>query len=171
MNAYYHEFSVGFNWWMVAMILFAVIAIVFGIGQTYLKRVVREQKIIWKLRYRYNDLLFMLLGVVAAIVITIMLFVESFDGVIQSFDNSLGRYESPVWSLILAPGAIVFVGAVFGCLIDLLAIVASKTKVAVQKFYWKYLRYYVKKVKRNVKILVREVIRVIDDPDTRENTI
>lgn len=144
MNAYYHEFQVGFNCWMVIAPLLVVVAIVVGFAQTYLKKVPKG----YKLRFRYNENMFLFVAVLSAVIFGVLLFLESSDGIVQYFDNHLGQYESPVWSLFLAPFAMLFASALFGVVVFFAGIGASIVKILSIRFYFRHLRRPLRKVRR-----------------------
>lgn len=97
-NEYYHAFAVGFNWWYVALPVFMVWNFLIGTRyyRIYKRRICPKFKKKWRKPFRWLN------AGVATIVVIIMAFVESSNGLIQMFDNHLTAYDSPAWSLILA---------------------------------------------------------------------
>lgn len=113
MSEYYHEFEVGFNWWMVTAPLFAVAMIALGMSLYHMKE--RDGRLI--IYRNLNDNILYVAGIVFAVVIGVQLIVESGNGIIQYFDNGLGRYESPVWSVVGLAMAVPCVVLLYGVLI------------------------------------------------------
>ena len=110
-NEYYHAFTAGFNWWYI--VLPAFMAWNFFMGTRYYcihkGRICPKFKKKWRKPFRWLN------AGVATVVVTIMAFVESSNGLIQMFDNHLTTYDSPVWSLILAGFAMgIFALLVYG---------------------------------------------------------
>ncbi len=103
MNIYYHEFTP--NLWhhfypYVAIAFFIVMAMVGS----------RQHQLIWSrkreryvIRQRYGESRLNGLSIVFAVILTTIITIESYDGILQSLDNRLGRYESGVWSLVMMP--------------------------------------------------------------------
>lgn len=118
MNQYYHEFVLGWNWWMLEAFIMVVFMVFLGIKQYYMTSDL-------KIRGRYNEKLFALVATVGAIIFGLMVFFESADGVIQYFDNHLSAGESAVWSLIFAPFAIIFASLLFFLALYGIAVLAS----------------------------------------------
>lgn len=164
MNAYYHEFSISFNWWMVFAIGMLVFSILVGIFQTKVVRKTVAKKDGIKTRYyhkyhyieRFNDNIFIILGVLSGIIFMVMLFVESADGIIQFFDNSLGKFDSPVWSLIETGVSVPIVSTIFGIIITFVGAFANIAKVLIVKFYYRHLRRPFKRAARATRALVDE---------------
>lgn len=121
MNPYYHEFSVGFNWWMVVGAIMVIVAIIAGVMQSYLTAGL-------KIKRRYNERLFALISTFGAIVFGIMLFFESGDGILQWLDNHLSLHESGALSLFFFGPALVGVAIFFFSILYGVANFASWTK-------------------------------------------
>ena len=96
MSDYYHEFTVGFNWWMITMPLFAIAMVALG-ASLYRMKERNGRLIICK---NWSDAVLYIASTLFALIAMIMLVIESGNGIVQYFDNGLGRYESPVGSLI-----------------------------------------------------------------------
>ncbi|MBO7132342.1 hypothetical protein J6V85_03770 [Candidatus Saccharibacteria bacterium] len=106
MNAYYHEFAVGFNWWMVIGAMMVVSMVLLGVYRYYLNSEVRVIR-------RFEDKLISIIAAFEAAIFGFLLFVESRDGIIQYFDNGLTEFDSPIWSIILMPFVIIFAAIFF----------------------------------------------------------
>ena len=110
MNPYYHSFDVGFNWWMlyipVSMIATAIIGwkatfhleILDDFGDTHTFKVVPDKRQVIKLGIK-----------VMAIIMGILLVVESFDGIIQLYDNLFGDGLMSVYLAICTIPVSIFV--------------------------------------------------------------
>ena len=94
LSSYYHAFTPGFNAWYVVLPLLMVIALLFGKGQYHL--------IGRKVKQRYNNNMFAITSCLGAGIMMILVACESFSGLIQFFDNHLGKSDSPFWSIPLA---------------------------------------------------------------------
>lgn len=123
MNAYYHAFTPGFNFWYLAAPLFAVIVAIIGARVYYMDG---DSKKIY--RRRYNGLLCFTLSIVFAIAIAFMIGSESFRGIVQYFDNGLERFESPVWSLVGAGMTVAMFSILYAGLLILIGRVAAWAK-------------------------------------------
>lgn len=123
MNAYYHAFTPGFNFWYVLAPLFAVVVATIGARVYYMDN---DSKKIY--RRRYNGLLVCISSIVFTIVIAVMIGNESFRGIVQYFDNGLDRFESPVWSLVGAGMAVAMFSTLYAGLLVLIGRVAAWAK-------------------------------------------
>ncbi|MCL1840105.1 hypothetical protein FWF89_03915 [Candidatus Saccharibacteria bacterium] len=105
MSPYYHAFVPGWNWWYLfaPLSILATVLLAWGIPTLRGGRIRRT-------RLAINALLFMTIA--SAVGFSVLLFVESSNGIVQVFDNQLVGYESPVWSLIFAGVAVVALGAI-----------------------------------------------------------
>ena len=92
MNSYYHGLEVGFNFWMVFVGVMIGVMIVMGLKQY---RRSRRQAV-----QVFDDRLFALVAVVAAIVLAIWLIVESGDGIIQWLDNGISA-DAYAWQSVI----------------------------------------------------------------------
>ena len=99
---FYHQFSVGFNWWMVLAPLFVVLEAVIGWRSFALRggeiRRVRHKKLV-----DYTSAMF-------AIVVAALVLIESADGIVQLLDNRTVAGESPIWNVGAVPFVALFVG-------------------------------------------------------------
>ncbi len=66
-----------------------------------------------RIRRRYNERFIMLFSIVFSAISSIMILVESGNGIIQMFDDTLAVTDSPAWSVILTPWVVMFVGMIF----------------------------------------------------------
>ena len=107
-NSYYHAFEVGFNWWMVLAMVGILVLAYAGWNNPY-----RSHRT-GKIKKHFVDRFYIFLSAVFTVAFTILLCVESRDGILQFFDNGLMWNESPFWSLLEASAAIPFIGIVFG---------------------------------------------------------
>lgn len=107
MNSYYHEIIISFNWWMVIMPAFLILSIFIGKKGAVLTRK-------GAVRYTFNERFAKIIASISGVVFFILLLVESTNGIIQWFDNSLTNQDSPAWSVILAPGAIAIIALLYG---------------------------------------------------------
>ena len=98
-NPFYHYFTPGFNWWYVIAVLGLVLVALVG----YCKYYVYTEYSYRRLMKRYNDRFIDFASTVITIVLTIMVYRESFRGIVQFLDNGLAVDENPAWSVLLAP--------------------------------------------------------------------
>ena len=94
MNAYYHTFSIGFNFWMVVAPLLMVAMVVFE-ARSY--RLFLKSLSIYR---THSDKATLMLSGLFTLLVTTMVVAESSDGIIQIFHNGLEKYESPFWSYL-----------------------------------------------------------------------
>lgn len=124
MNSYQHEFSVGFNFWMIFIILMVGVMILLGLMQHR-----------WHTRYRtkqvFGDLLFVVVAVVAGIILAAMLVVESRDGITQALDNNIPSDEYAWQSVLMMLPAALVAGGVFAAVLYAIGRV-----VALMKLGW-----------------------------------
>ena len=102
---YYHEFSVGFNLWM----LWIPVSIygMFVLGHNKYRYDWRREERTLKIVKEYGNKLEYLVMGFATFVLALLLLVESAHGIVQFFDNRLVPGESPMWSIILSAFTIV----------------------------------------------------------------
>lgn len=93
-------YNLNFNWWfVVGPLMLVLVAVISGL---------RHHRYHCRpLRARYNDRLPQLVGVIATITFMVLVFSESYNGLIQLCDNTLSTSDSPVWSLVLAGLALI----------------------------------------------------------------
>ena len=108
MNKYYHPFDIGFNTWYILAPAFILVAFVLGrLCVRELRKSRREVKI--KRTSRFND---SVVCFIMAACIFCLVIMESFDGILQSWDNTIGTMRgdpSGFYALCLAwmtPGVI-----------------------------------------------------------------
>ena len=114
MNSYYHEFQIGFNWWFVVAPLLAVVMVAIGLSIFHM-----DERTL-KIRRSYNDRLFVVLATLFAVVVMVLIFAESSDGIVQWFDNGLGKNESPVWSIVMMPFPVICLSGLYWMLLIVL---------------------------------------------------
>ena len=122
-NAYYHEFSVGFNWWYIVVPV--MLLGMFFVGFLNVKRYqghIRDKKGLrkaWLIERRFfKDYLYIFFGALTTIVFAILFIDESMLGCIQILDNWGISIEDGAWSPIFA------FGLVLPCICFLYAVVA-----------------------------------------------
>ena len=120
MNALHHDFVIfenGVDAWVFVAIGFAILEVVIGLRKYRLA--VEEDRSIRIRRRRNREAALRISAIIAVVVLTVMMFKESYVGVLQWFDNGLTRYESGVWSVLGAafaiPAAAVVLGVVIYC--------------------------------------------------------
>jgi len=128
MSRYYHEFTIGFNWYyLVAPVMLVLVGLVgasrFKLGTDL------------KIRSRFNERLTIITSVLAGVALAWMLYSESIAGIIQWFDNCLTSRDSGVYSLFLAGCAVMVVSMFYGVLAFYIARIASNVRrnVLIQK--------------------------------------
>ena len=98
MNHYYHEVSVGFNWWYLVIPALMVIFALLGSARYFTEpgtgRIRRRGK-----NYR---LFITTLAYVADIFLLFLIVTESFAGILQFCINSLAPEDSVFWAIIIA---------------------------------------------------------------------
>lgn len=101
-NSLYHEFTIGFNFWYIAVVIFIGLMIWFGTVIFAIKkgRIIRC----------YRDTLLKVAAIVFAFITAAMVMIESSHGIIQTFDNCLGYNESGFYSIICTIITIVGIG-------------------------------------------------------------
>ena len=143
-NSLYHEFSIGFNWWMVVLAVALVVMVVVGLSQVVLSKNL-------KLRWRFNNRLIIFISSIFSIIFTVLLFVESSAGIIQVLDNNLAANDSPAWSILLMPGAIIVAGGICFALLYFVGETAA--------FYREgFLRHKVREIIKNERAKKAEMI-------------
>ncbi len=121
MSRYYHEFTVGWNWWMLAASIMVGLMVVLGVMQHYMTSDL-------KIKGRYNEKLFAFAATVFAIIFGLMVFIESYDGTVQWFDNRLSKGESGILSFGFAGFAIIGASLIFFALLYGIAVLTSWTR-------------------------------------------
>ena len=124
MNSYQHEFSVGFNFWMVFIILMVGVVILLGLMQHR-----------WHTRYRtkqmFGDTLFVAVAVVAGIILAVLLVIESRDGITQALDNNIPGDEYAWQSVVMMMPVALAIGGAFAAVLYVIGRV-----VALMKLGW-----------------------------------
>lgn len=96
MNEFYHEFSIGFNYWFVLLPFQVVLMIAFGASNAKLNK--KANKI---MRRDKKGMIASALSVAMDIILMVAVVMESSAGIIQVLDNHLSQEDDPMWSLIL----------------------------------------------------------------------
>lgn len=96
MNSFYHQFSIGFNYWFVMLPLQAILMIAFGASNVKLNK--KTRKI---MRRDKKGTIASILAIGMDIILMIAVIMESSAGIIQVLDNHLSPGDDPVWSLFL----------------------------------------------------------------------
>ena len=100
MTEYYHSFRAGFNWWYVIVPLMFVVCVLFA---TLLYRLgVRRRDGRLRVKQSYKQLTQAFVAIPLTIIAIWMIAAESWNGLIQFFDNHLTDGDSPAWSVIMA---------------------------------------------------------------------
>lgn len=121
MNAYYHSFEIGFNFWMV--FVFVALLVMGALGAfTYKWAKPEPVRVV-------SDRVVKRLVAVLSVIFCILLFVESMDGIIQALDNHLDAHISAAWSIIVFPFAMIFIIVVFAALLYVVYYAASLIKL------------------------------------------
>lgn len=120
MNTFFHAFAPGFNWWYVVAPFGLLVMILVG---------TRQYKIVGdRVRQVFNKNLFCMIAVVFVLIFMVMVYAESSFGIIQSFDNNLLPGESPIWSVIMMPMAIIAMGMFYGAILYAAGTIAGWAK-------------------------------------------
>lgn len=107
MNKYYHEFSIGFNFWYV--LVPALFFVIFAVGFLSV-RMAKDKKNGLYYAKQHN---IGFVPVVGAIITMVLVFVESNAGIIQFFDNHSDAVTDPVYSLFGCIFVIATMGVAF----------------------------------------------------------
>lgn len=113
MNTYYHDFTIGFNFWMVFLVIGGIIMVIISKnfyvvdfrenGRPFVRGRYESKKINSNINVT---------ALVMAIAFEIMFGLESWRGLIQFFDNNLAKNDDPMWSIFLALFAFVIIGII-----------------------------------------------------------
>lgn len=125
MSRYYHEFHVGFNWWMVFVPAAFVLVGVMGWFSAYLDRHGRVKS--------FSDDSLTFLSVLIGLGLPVLLFRESIAGIIQLFDNMLSGSDSAMWSIFFALFALLAVYVSFCFLLKSFSVSMKERKIRVLK--------------------------------------
>ena len=106
MGNYYHKLALSFNQWQVVAIIGLAVIIVFGLSQYTMNRKL-------KIRKRYADRMLQLVALVDTVVLAVLLYRESYWGLIQLLDNTATK-GAPIWSELLAPAMAIIIAGVLG---------------------------------------------------------
>ena len=101
---YYHNFSIGFNFWEIFLPL-GMIFMIIPAHKRYRISLLREPHV----EEVHSQKQITVFAVIFAVVFGILFMFESTAGVIQVLDNSLAPTDSLAWSIFLYPIAILFV--------------------------------------------------------------
>ena len=106
MDGYTHEVELSFNFWFLWMVVAVIIAIYVGTQKYYLGRDLR-------IRARKNDM-FVPFAAIAGGVLGVLLFIESYDGLVQIALNGMSEPESAFNADIAATAQILVFALCFG---------------------------------------------------------
>ena len=104
MNRYYHEFQVGFNFWMIAMVVAAIVMIVLGISQ--------YRRVGCKVVKQFEDKGLVTISGIMTLIVGVMVTAESSAGILQWLDNHLDSKTDAAWSLIALPVVLILIAVV-----------------------------------------------------------
>lgn len=96
MNEFYHEFSIGFNYWFLLLPFQVILMIFFGASNAKLNK--KTNKIMQRDK---KGVITSFFTVAMDAILMAAVVAESSAGIIQVMDNHLGPEDSPVWSLVL----------------------------------------------------------------------
>ena len=147
-NEFYHEFTIGFNAWMVLAPVMLVLAAVLATQQFRLTR----QRL--KVQRIFSNGVLNSTVLICGVIFATTFALESWRGVLQWCDNSLAG-DSGFYSLILTPICIGVVSALYGALVYVTAKTAAWISVnrAVEK----------RKIekKRRQKVILAEILELL----------
>lgn len=103
MNAFYHEFTpdLWHHFYPYIAILFLTIMAVIGWRQHVLFWSRKRER--YLVRQHYGESRLNATAMALSAILTTLIMFESYHGILQSLDNRLGRYESPIWSIVMMP--------------------------------------------------------------------
>lgn len=128
MSPYYHEFVPGFNFWYIVAPAFLVVMALAGWCRYGLVLSERDGAVRLRIRRYYDGRLLVVLSAAFALIVTVMIFFESCHGLVQWFDNGLGRYESGVWSIVSAGFTLVLIAVLYGMALLWAALAVSSVR-------------------------------------------
>ena len=158
---YYHNFTIGFNWWMLYLPLTLIVMTVVGRMANYHLTIVADPDL-----EGYDGInpsllpdefkaikvevdgkrLIDLAGWLLAVVFAIMLIIESLDGIIQFFDNQMIAGDDEAWSIVLAIVAVAISMCLHKYLLSLVRYKAGAEKrMALLKRTRRFIRRYGRK--------------------------
>lgn len=105
---YYHEFSVGFNWWYVVAPLLVIVIMMFGTTKYKL-----DEESLTVLKRGGGNHLLRVVVVVLDIVLHVMIIIESGAGILQFVANNLGDSDIAWAPVVVAMGAICSFGVFY----------------------------------------------------------
>ena len=110
MNSYFYEFQIGFNFWMIYVIVMVGVMVCLGLMQHR-----------WHTHYRtrqvFDDSLFIVVAVAAGIILAIWLAIESGNGIVQMRDNNLTSDAYAWQSAAGMPLVALMAGAIFAAIL------------------------------------------------------
>ena len=121
LNSYYHEFSIGFNWYYIVA---PVLAILIGVIGYHGHLFDRKRK---KHMY-FRSWVIPTTSMIFTIIVMALVMKESQHGIVQVFDNNLGKYESPSSSWVKAFLILFISGFMYWAALTTLGSVALKIR-------------------------------------------
>lgn len=109
-NPYYHSFIPGFNAWYIVAVLGVILIAVVGYNMYYV-----HSGCMFK---RYNRRFIGFMSFVFTAILMVMVVKESWRGLVQFLDNGLAYDDSPAWTMIGAPVALMILAGVYWSLLD-----------------------------------------------------
>lgn len=129
---YHYYFTVGFNLWMVWIVVsFAIMA---WLCWTQYKLNVNRVKV-W-IATQYGNNVLPVMEVIFTIIFGLLFSFESWRGIIQFLDNHAGPEDSPLWSLVLMPIVVAAVIAIYWYVMRFV-----RTKVTTVRYDLIYARF------------------------------
>ncbi len=103
MNAFFHEFtpSIFRHAYPYIGIFFLVVMATMGWKQHRMIWSRKRERYI--IRQRYDESRMNAIAIAFSVGWATLVMFESYHGILQSLDNRLGRFDSPVWSLFMLP--------------------------------------------------------------------
>ena len=113
--------TIGFNWYLIFGPIMVLAIGVLGAAQFEIGCGLR-------LRRKFNKKFIAIVAEVFAVIFALLVFFESFAGLVDWLDGGLAPTDSPAWSVILAPSLALFIGMTFYYLLRLVAEIAGLAK-------------------------------------------
>ena len=108
MNQYYHEVTVGFNFWYVAIPVLMLLFVAMGSARYHVESETG------RIRRRGKAYILMVktLAYIADIFLLFLMVMESFAGMLQFFMNSLAPEDSALWAVIITAIAMALIALI-----------------------------------------------------------
>ncbi|MBQ2660910.1 hypothetical protein IJF93_02445 [Candidatus Saccharibacteria bacterium] len=110
------------NWWPLVAIALLALTVIIARNQFKIKTSPKGEK---RVAEGYGDEPYLAIGFCGGILLAVMLFVESYAGIIQLLDNLMRAGDEPVVSVVFATFVALLLGVAYGTMLTVVGVAVS----------------------------------------------